>query len=72
MKRRATLWHFAELEKSRTHPHLPPNRLIAVECGGAGMSAKQMVVLEQYTKFPLPSNLGVDIADASAGMAGSS
>src|SRR5438034_1084936 len=62
---RDTLAPFAELEKSPEHIHTyritPLSLWNAAE---AGMTADQMVaVLARYSKFPLPANLAVDLAE---------
>src|SRR5205809_5095571 len=62
---RDALAPFAELEKSPEHIHtyrLTP--LSLWNAAAAGMSADEMVdVLARYSKFPLPTTLGADIAD---------
>jgi DNA excision repair protein ERCC-3 len=62
---RDALAPFAELEKSPEHIHtyrLTP--LSLWNAAAAGMTAAQMVaVLDEYSKFPLPTNLGPDIAE---------
>lgn len=62
---RDALAPFAELEKSPEHIHtyrLTP--LSLWNAAAAGHTAAQMVaVLEQYSKFPLPTNLAPDIAE---------
>ncbi len=62
---RDALAPFAELEKSPEHIHtyrLTP--LSLWNAAAAGMSAETMVgVLQRYTKYPLPTNIGTDIAD---------
>ena len=62
---RDALAPFAELEKSPEHIHtyrLTP--LSLWNAAAAGMSAAEMVdVLRRYSKFPLPTNLGTDIAE---------
>jgi DNA excision repair protein ERCC-3 len=62
---RDALAPFAELEKSPEHIHtyrLTP--LSLWNAAAAGMTADAMVeVLRQYSKFPLPTNLGADIAE---------
>jgi len=62
---RDALAPFAELEKSPEHIHtyrLTP--LSLWNAAAAGMTAVQMVAaLEQYSKFPLPTNLAPDIAE---------
>src|SRR5436190_17516706 len=56
---------FAELEKSPEHIHtyrLSPLSLWNAAAGG--MTAEAMIdVLARYSKFPLPSNLPIDIAE---------
>src|SRR5271169_818351 len=62
---RDALAPFAELEKSPEHIHtyrLTP--LSLWNAAAAGLTAAQMVaVLEQFSKFPLPTNLAPDIAE---------
>jgi DNA excision repair protein ERCC-3 len=62
---RDALAPFAELEKSPEHIHtyrLTP--LSLWNAAAAGMTADAMIgVLQQYTKYPLPTNIGTDIAD---------
>ena len=62
---RDALAPFAELEKSPEHIHtyrLTP--LSLWNAAAAGMTAEQMIgVLQQYTKYPLPTNLSTDIAE---------
>lgn len=62
---RDALAPFAELEKSPEHIHtyrLTP--LSLWNAAAAGMTAETMIgVLERYTKYPLPTNIGTDIAD---------
>jgi DNA excision repair protein ERCC-3 len=62
---RDALAPFAELEKSPEHIHtyrLTP--LSLWNAAAAGMTAEAMLdVLGKYSKFPLPSNLAIDIAD---------
>jgi DNA excision repair protein ERCC-3 len=62
---RDALAPFAELEKSPEHIHtyrLSP--LSLWNAAAAGMSASDMVgVLSQYSKFPLPANIGPDISE---------
>ncbi|RUL83794.1 DNA repair helicase XPB [Tautonia sociabilis] len=62
---RDALAPFAELEKSPEHIHtyrLTP--LSLWNAAAAGMSAEEMVeVLSRFTKFPLPPNLGADLAE---------
>src|SRR5262249_8586173 len=56
---------FAELEKSPEHIHT--YRLTSLSlwnAAAAGMNAEEMVeVLERYSKFPLPTNLPIDIRE---------
>jgi DNA excision repair protein ERCC-3 len=62
---RDALAPFAELEKSPEHIHtyrLTP--LSLWNAAAAGLTAQAMIdVLARYSKFPLPTNLGVDIAE---------
>lgn len=62
---RDALAPFAELEKSPEHIHtyrLTP--LSLWNAAAAGMTAEAMIgVLQRYTKYPLPTNIGADIAD---------
>src|SRR3954453_14997845 len=62
---RDALAPFAELEKSPEHIHtyrLSP--LSLWNAAAAGLSAEAMVdVLKKYSKFPLPANLGPDLAE---------
>src|SRR4030081_603490 len=62
---RDALAPFAELEKSPEHIHT--YRLTSLSlwnAAAAGMSADEMVaVLRSFSKFPLPGNLGTDLAD---------
>ncbi len=62
---RDALAPFAELEKSPEHIHtyrLTP--LSLWNAAAAGMTADAMIgVLQRYTKYPLPTNIGTDIAD---------
>src|SRR5919197_5845653 len=62
---RAALTPFAELEKSPEHIHtyrLTP--LSLWNATAAGWSAAAMIeVLRKYSKFPLPANLGPDLAE---------
>jgi DNA excision repair protein ERCC-3 len=62
---RDALAPFAELEKSPEHVHtyrLTP--LSLWNAAAAGMTADAMVeVLRTYSKFPLPTNIGADIAE---------
>lgn len=62
---RDALAPFAELEKSPEHIHTYRLSDISLwNAAAAGMTAKEMIeVLETYTKFELPQNLGVDIAE---------
>src|SRR5262249_15152288 len=62
---RDALAPFAELEKSPEHIHtyrLTP--LSLWNAAAAGMSAEAMVdVLQRYSKFPLPTNLPIDLRE---------
>ncbi|HEU5117878.1 MAG TPA: helicase-associated domain-containing protein, partial [Isosphaeraceae bacterium] len=62
---RDALAPFAELEKSPEHIHT--YRLTALSlwnAAAAGMSAEEMILaLEQFSKFPLPANLPVDLRE---------
>src|SRR6516225_6306605 len=62
---RDALAPFAELEKSPEHIHtyrLTP--LSLWNAAAAGLTAQAMIdVLAKYSKFPLPTNLAVDIAE---------
>jgi DNA excision repair protein ERCC-3 len=62
---RDALAPFAELEKSPEHIHtyrLTP--LSLWNAAAAGMTADEMIeVLGRYSKFPLPTNLSVDVAE---------
>lgn len=62
---RDALAPFAELEKSPEHIHTYRLTDLSLwNAAAAGMSADEMVgVLHDFSKFPLPSNLEVDIAD---------
>ena len=62
---REQLAPFAELEKSPEHIHTYRlSDLSLWNAAAAGMTASEMMaVLVRFTKFPLPTNLGVDIAD---------
>src|ERR1700758_645891 len=64
-KARDALAPFAELEKSPEHIHtyrLTP--LSLWNAAAAGMTAEAMVkALEQYSKFPLPTNLPPDLRE---------
>lgn len=62
---RDALAPFAELEKSPEHIHTYRLSDISLwNAAAAGMTAAEMVgVLETYTKFPLPQNLEIDIAE---------
>lgn len=55
---------FAELEKSPEHIHTYRLTDLSLwNAAAAGMTAAEMVaVLERYSKFPLPSNVSVDVA----------
>ena len=62
---RDALAPFAELEKSPEHIHtyrLTP--LSLWNAAAAGLTADAMVeVLRTYSKFPLPTNIGADLAE---------
>jgi DNA excision repair protein ERCC-3 len=62
---RDALAPFAELEKSPEHIHtyrLTP--LSLWNAAAAGMTAAEMIdVLGKYSKFPLPTNIGTDLAE---------
>ena len=62
---RDTIAPFAELEKSPEHIHtyrLTP--LSLWNAAAAGISAEEMISgLEEYSKFPLPTNLAADLRD---------
>src|SRR5206468_11152972 len=62
---RDALAPFAELEKSPEHIHT--YRLTSLSlwnAAAAGLSAEQMVdVLARFSKFPLPGNLPIDLAE---------
>src|SRR5438094_1352833 len=62
---RDTLAPFAELEKSPEHIHTYRITPLSLwNAAAAGMTADQMVaVLARYSKFPLPANLAVDLAE---------
>ncbi len=62
---RDALAPFAELEKSPEHIHTyRVSNLSLWNAAAVGMTAEQMVdVLRRYTKFPLPTNLPIDLAD---------
>ncbi len=62
---RDALAPFAELEKSPEHIHTYRITPLSLwNAAAAGMTAEQMVaVLAQYSKFPLPPNLAVDLAE---------
>src|SRR5260370_108469 len=66
---RDALAPFAELEKSPEHIHtyrLSP--LSLWNAAAAGLSAQAMIdVLRKYSKFPLPANLGPDLAEIVSG-----
>src|SRR5438128_11278018 len=65
---RDALAPFAELEKSPEHVHtyrLTP--LSLWNAAAAGITAEAMLdVLRRYSKFPLPGNLGTDLAELVA------
>ena len=56
---------FAELEKSPEHIHTYRlSNLSLWNAAAAGLTAQDMIeVLDQYTKFPIPTNLPADIAE---------
>jgi DNA excision repair protein ERCC-3 len=62
---RDALAPFAELEKSPEHIHTYRlTNLSLWNAAAAGLSAEQMVeVLRRFSKFPLPSNLPIDLAE---------
>src|SRR5438876_275459 len=62
---RDALAPFAELEKSPEHVHTYRITPLSLwNAAAAGMTADQMmVVLARYSKFPLPSNLAIDLDD---------
>src|SRR5438270_1319382 len=62
---RDALAPFAELEKSPEHIHTYRITPLSLwNAAAAGMTADEMVaVLAQYSKFPLPANLPVDLAE---------
>src|SRR4051794_12152865 len=62
---RDALAPFAELEKSPEHIHTYRiSNLSLWNAAAAGFTAEQMVeVLQRYTKFPIPPNLPLDIAE---------
>src|SRR5271167_630622 len=62
---RDALAPFAELEKSPEHIHTYRITPLSLwNAAAAGMTAGEMVaVLAQYSKFPLPANLPVDLAE---------
>src|SRR5204863_3444191 len=62
---RDALAPFAELEKSPEHIHTYRlSNLSLWNAAAAGMSAEQMIdVLARFSKFPLPGNLSVDLAE---------
>lgn len=63
---RDALAPFAELEKSPQHIHTYRITDLSVwNAAAAGMTADDMLaVLQRYTKFPLPTNIPANIADA--------
>jgi DNA excision repair protein ERCC-3 len=65
---RDALAPFAELEKSPEHIHTYRLTDLSLwNAAAAGLSAEAMLdVLRRYSKFPLPSNLGPDIAERVA------
>lgn len=62
---RDALAPFAELEKSPEHIHTYRiSNLSLWNAAAAGITAEQMIgVLEQYTKFPIPANIPIDIEE---------
>jgi DNA excision repair protein ERCC-3 len=62
---RDALAPFAELEKSPEHIHTYRiSNLSLWNAAAAGFTAEQMVgVLQKYTKFPIPPNLPLDVAE---------
>src|SRR5215831_6248218 len=62
---RDALAPFAELEKSPEHIHTYRITPLSLwNAAAAGMTADQMVaVLAKYSKFPMPANLPVDLAE---------
>jgi DNA excision repair protein ERCC-3 len=62
---RDALAPFAELEKSPEHIHTYRLSDLALwNAAAAGMTAADMLaVLERFTKFPLPTNLSVDVVE---------
>ncbi len=62
---RDALAPFAELEKSPEHIHTYRITPLSLwNAAAAGMTADQMIdVLARYSKFPLPGNLAVDLAE---------
>src|ERR1700751_2026029 len=62
---RDALAPFAELEKSPEHIHTYRiSDLSLWNAAAAGITAEQMVeVLTRYSKFPVPANLPIDIAE---------
>lgn len=65
---RDALAPFAELEKSPEHIHTYRiSNLSLWNAAAAGITADEMVrVLEQYTKFPIPANIPIDLAETVA------
>ena len=62
---RDALAPFAELEKSPEHIHTYRLTTLSLwNAAAAGLTAEEMIeVLQQYSKFPLPTNLPADIAE---------
>src|SRR6202035_4346874 len=62
---RDALAPFADLEKSPEHIHTYRlTNLSLWNAAAAGLTADEMVdVLRRFSKFPLPTNLGADIAE---------
>src|SRR5215211_2007646 len=65
---RDALAPFAELEKSPEHIHTYRVTPLSLwNAAAAGMTAEQMIdVLARYSKFPLPGNLAVDLAELAS------
>jgi DNA excision repair protein ERCC-3 len=65
---RSGLARFAELEKSPEHMHTYRLSPLALwNAAASGMDAAQMTaVLREYTRYPLPQNVIVEIADLTA------
>jgi DNA excision repair protein ERCC-3 len=65
---RDALAPFAELEKSPEHIHTYRLTDLSLwNAAAAGMTAEEMIdVLRRFSKFPLPTNLGTDLAERVA------